>query len=342
MVSIVYCILANKEPQRIARLVNRIQTGQDRVYIHFDSARARTFRDWKSVIERKCANRNIEIVSEFRCKWGSFGIVDATLSAMRHYEDFNYDYFINLSGECYPLKPPEVIKEELNGQNCALMEVFKMPYSGFGRHGGMNRIQNRYYPMPLPIFPYPRGMSIPRLKKRLPCDLEPYGGSTWFCLPKQLVSYILEFVKQNPAVPAFFRHVFAPDEMFFQTILLNSPFRSKIVNDNRRYIDWSRSRPPTILTTLQTILLNSPFRSKIVNDNRRYIDWSRSRLPKILTKDDLDNIKKSGKLFARKFDLNVDKNILDIIDREISNQARAAVGNRARAPREDAGSDSNV
>jgi hypothetical protein len=145
MACIAYFISAYKEPQRVARLVSRLDTGSDFMYIHFDTAIGkRIFNNWKRFIERKCPNKNIEIVSEFRCKGGSFGLVDATLSAMRCFEDFNHDYFINLSGECYPLKPPEVIKEEFAGQNLGFMEVFKMPYRGWW-HGRMNRILKRYY-----------------------------------------------------------------------------------------------------------------------------------------------------------------------------------------------------
>jgi hypothetical protein len=283
MTCIAYCILTYKEPERVARLVNRLQTDTDFMYIHFDTMIGKQrFKEWKKFIEMKCPQKNIEIVSKFRCKWGSFGQVDATLSAMKYYEDYNYDYFINLSGECYPLKPPEVIKKELNGQNCGFMEFFRIPYGSWWR-GGLNRIKNRFYFIPRMGYPYVRIFSIPRLKKGLPCGLEPYGGRGGFCLPKEHVSYVIQFVEKNPNVRKFFKRTLIPDEIFFQTILMNSPLRSKVVNDNKRYIDFA----------------------------------TKDAHPKILTKDDLGNMKKSGKLFARKFNLDVDKDILDIIDQEI-------------------------
>jgi hypothetical protein len=80
----------------------------------------------------------------------------------------------------------------------------------------------------------------------------------------------------------------------------------------------------------ETILMNSPLKSRVVNDSKRYVDFTRKeRHPKILTKDDLENMKKSGKFFARKFNLAVDKDILDIIDQEIDKvrtHARATRG----------------
>jgi hypothetical protein len=73
------------------------------------------------------------------------------------------------------------------------------------------------------------------------------------------------------------------DEMFFQTILLNSK------NDS---------------------LLNS-----IVNDDLEHTKWNPgSSHPAILTSSDIDAIKNSTALFARKFDPRTNANVLDMID----------------------------
>ena len=65
----------------------------------------------------------------------------------------------------------------------------------------------------------------------------------------------------------------------------------------------------------QTIIMNSKYGAKVCNDNLRYIDWSEGKNnPKVLTKDDFSLINSSNKLFARKFDSNVDEQVLDMID----------------------------
>jgi hypothetical protein len=81
----------------------------------------------------------------------------------------------------------------------------------------------------------------------------------------------------------FFKHAGLPDEIFFQTILLNSHFKSQLVNDNLKYVDWSDllAHPAILLT----------------RDYEKLID--------------------STSLFARKFDETVDANILEMIDRVI-------------------------
>lgn len=284
MTRIVYHILEYKEPERVARLVNRIQTDSDFIRVHIDMMiEKHRFKEWKKFIEMKCPQKNIEIVSEFRCKYGSFGQVDAILSAMRYYEDYNYDYFIDLTGDSYPLKPPEVIKKELSEKNCAFMEFFELPYNGWYQ-GGLRRLNNRFYFIPRRKYPYVWTFSFPRFKKGLPCGLKPYGGRGNLCLQKRHVSYILQFIEKNPSVSKFFKRVWGPDEIFYQTILLNSPLSSSVINQCTMYFDFSEG----------------------------------ASHPKNLTKSDLEALKRSGKFFARKFNLNTDKEILDIIDQELT------------------------
>ncbi len=129
-----------------------------------------------------------------------------------------------------------------------------------------------------------RFFKIPRINRHLPYNLKPYGGSAYFCLAKRHVSYILRYIENKPDLIGFFRRTFAPDEMFFQTILMNSSLKDSIVNDNLRYIDWCKQGVP---------------------------------LPAVLTVADVENLLCSTKLFARKFDLDVDSKILDYIDKKI-------------------------
>jgi hypothetical protein len=55
---------------------------------------------------------------------------------------------------------------------------------------------------------------------------------------------------------------------------------------------------------------------KILNDCMRYIRWRNATdaHPDILVSNDIDTVIGSGQFFARKFDINVDGNVLDMID----------------------------
>ena len=65
--------------------------------------------------------------------------------------------------------------------------------------------------------------------------------------------------------------------------------------------------------------MNSPFKSEVVNEYKRYIEWKNKddAHPAILTSEDFPKILNSGMWFARKFDMNVDSKILDMIDKSI-------------------------
>jgi len=62
------------------------------------------------------------------------------------------------------------------------------------------------------------------------------------------------------------------------------------------------------------LLLASSLRDALVNEDLRFMNWDGYH-PKTLRMDDLDSMRASGKLFARKFDIDVDAAVLDELDR---------------------------
>ena len=62
----------------------------------------------------------------------------------------------------------------------------------------------------------------------------------------------------------------------------------------------------------QSISQDSPFKDKIVPNSLRAIDWKRGR-PYVYRKEDFSLLMESDKLFARKFSTNVDSEIIDMI-----------------------------
>ena len=110
-----------------------------------------------------------------------------------------------------------------------------------------------------------------------------YGGSFFCTLSAPCVYYARDFARQHPDVVAFFRTMPAPNEVFLQTVLVNS----------RKF--------------------------SIVPDGKRYIDWSGTRYnhPKTLGVSDVPAMLASGAHWARKFDSNTDPEVLDILDRYI-------------------------
>lgn len=251
--------------------------------------------------------------------WGSFDLTEEFVESMKRSLDFDYDYFINLSGQCYPIRSAKFIDEFFNvNHGYSFVEHMTIPDYSWASDGCMNRFRYKYYRVPYRKILSYRPFSgkrydasifagiqrflirrlfsggrydanifarTPRILNRNIEKLNLCGGSSWFILRRKHVQYILDFINNNKRIVSFFRRVWAPDEHFFQTILAGEYSKGEIKNDNLRYIDWSSNGTET--------------------------------LPRTLTIKDFDKIVNSGKLFARKFDENVDKEILDKIDNDI-------------------------
>jgi len=252
---------------------------------------------WQREFEELDSSGNIFLDFGYDKCWGTFKIVSATLDSMKRFARFDYDYFINLSGHCYPLKSTSEIKQFLRDKNSAYVEWFKLPIAFMGPTGGLHRIKFSYYKHPVfefraralnwlsgyEKFENRRFLRLPKFQTHLPYELSPYIGSQWFCITKKHVNYILEYVRNKPKLIGFFKRSFAPDELFFQTVLLNSTLRETVVKNNLRYIYWGKKRGPFS--------------------------------PLVLTMEDADELLNSPALFARKFDIEEDERILDLIDR---------------------------
>jgi hypothetical protein len=63
--------------------------------------------------------------------------------------------------------------------------------------------------------------------------------------------------------------------------------------------------------------MSSPLRSRVAGHNLTYAEWTPTSgpHPKTLGMEDLPSLQSSSKLFARKFDADVDSVVLDELDR---------------------------
>jgi hypothetical protein len=75
--------------------------------------------------------------------------------------------------------------------------------------------------------------------------------------------------------------VYIPDELFFQTLLLNSELRNRIVNDEVHYMRWAAAN---------------------------------ARGPEVVRVDDFDQLRDTDMLFARKFDQGIDARVLELVE----------------------------
>ena len=289
---IAYIISAYKYPQQLVRLLRRLETPRSVFVVHVDAKTAAHVYD--EMVDGARAVARVHFLDRHTCHWGGFGHVRASLKGIDHLiaTGIPFDYAVLFTGQDYPLRPPGEIERFLSdAQGQSFMNHWPLPFPPWGPRGGLDRVEHWH------VIGYRRlHLALP-LGRRIPGGLRPFGGGTYWCLARRAVAYVHEFVKQNPSYVRFFEHVFIPDEIFFQTIIMNSPLQETIVNNNLRYIDWSREPAPAVLTV-----------------------------------DDYDKLVNSGKLFARKFDTTVDLRILDMLDEYIEGQVRVYRRDATAAP----------
>ena len=297
---IVYIISAYKLPDQLVRLVRVLNSDSTSFYIHVDKKTPKEiFERMKKPLK---SIPNVHFLKRHLCNWGDFGHVRATLKGISKIfeEGSDFDYVVLLTGQDYPIKSNRQISDFLQkSEGKSFMSYAPLPFTGFGKNGGLDRINywhffcfSRYHF----IFPHMNMLNNPKLnellniimkkikkQRKFPLNLKPYGGGAYWCLSRACIEHITEFVRENKDFVNFFKYVYIPDEVFFQTILVNSSLKRIIVNDDLRYVDWSNP----------------------------------AQRPEILSKKNYNQFFHTQNLFARKFDITKDEEVLDIIDNEI-------------------------
>lgn len=294
---IAYIILAHKQPRQLRRLVTRLNAPGVTFYVHVDKSIGRApFRQFVSALD---GCDNVEFVKRYSSRWGEFGLVRATLegiaTALRRQPPAGYVVF--LSGQDYPIKTPAFIDDFLErNQGRSFLDYNPVPCDEWPM--AAYRLEHWYVRTMGKVLVLPDregGLALLRSPRKWPVSLlscclprtrpflkgyKPFTGSAFWALSRAAAEYIDDFVRREPSFVRFFRFTWVADELFFQTLLLNSPLADQVEDSNLHYMAWSAG----------------------------------DAHPPVLTAADLDKIAGSPALFARKFDIEIDERILGLID----------------------------
>jgi hypothetical protein len=191
-------------------------------------------------------NNITSIKNTVAVNWGGFSIVQATMNLLQEATAMgDYDYFILLSGADYPIRSNASIFQffhQHKGEE--FISLWKMPEL----HKPFSRVEDFYIEEANVFAASPFKRKYPQRYSHFTL----YAGSQWWALSKRCIDYILQFVADNSEYVDFYKNTFVPDEMFFHTIIGNSPFKQNVVGAII-YADWvtgSSSHPghPAVIT----------------------------------------------------------------------------------------------
>jgi hypothetical protein len=302
--TVCWFIQSHRDPEQVYRLVRTLRQGS-RGPIVVQHNFAGCHLDWEPLASLPDTHllpaSGPQIRAHFSCQMQPY------LDAIDWLErgSVPYDWLVNLSAQDYPVTPIPRIEAFLDAaQSDGYIRHWDVlsPASPWSQRKARARYWHRYRRLRpgaekmlhavrlltriLPIhfyLDYGPYVGVRLLKTPFGGDFRCYGGWAWFSLRRSAVLYLRDFLAAHPEVERHFRGVITPEECLVQTVLANS-HRFDLVDDDLRYIDYSRATKGS---------------------------------PRTLTVADIPLLASGSYHFARKFDLGVDREVLDRIDREL-------------------------
>lgn len=278
-----YLIMAHNECALLNKLLKCIDDERNDIFLHIDKK-----ADFSIEEVFKPQSSMFHLIRRMNVQWGGDSQIKCEIALLHEaMKNGTYDYYHLLSGVDLPVKSQDEIHSFFRnnqGKNYIRIDPVmqekgdgeeRVKYYHFfqniiGRRKGyfiglLWRIDN----MSLYI---QRISKINRLKK---CPKKIYKGTNWFSITHEMA---IEIVNQEKFIKKYCYKSLCADEIFVQTVAMNSVLNTTVVDEDLRCIDWMRGNP--------------------------YI-WRTEDIDYLLMQQ--------HKLFARKFSDCVDKKVSDII-----------------------------
>jgi len=295
---IAFLIAAHKYPELLVRLVRRLESPLASIFIHID--KDADIRPFKNLFLRE-GIRDVHWVPRVRCRWGTFDQVKASLTLLREAlrTDQKAGMYVLLSGQDYPLRTPEFMADFFErNKGISFVKWARLPWSIWPDTGGFERLTHYHFligkqRLEYPCKEIPRarrlrfmyrlcGLFLPKTRP-LPQEVVFFGGLSWWNITRGAAERIFVYLWQNARFARIFHYTKSSDEIFFQTILMNSE-GFNLENNDLRCVFW---------------------------------DGRRNEYPAIVRIEDFDEIRSSGMLFTRKVDPRYSLDLMDKIDSEL-------------------------
>lgn len=289
-----YLIIAHNKFDILTKLLMLLDDEDNDIYIHVDKrVKNFDFSKFKSILKKS----SIFFTDRIKVKWGEMSQINCELILLKASSKNRYDYYHLISGVDLPLKSQAEIHKFFSDNNgkqfVHIVDYDKNvlnrisiyhPFGGLCRKvKGKN--QQKAASMLMDFSDkVQKILSINRLKD---VDFTVKYGANWFSITHELVMYVLskeDFIKH------YFKSSLCADELFLQTLVYNSKFKDSLYykKDDGNYkaclrcVSWDK----------EDCINVSPHTWRI---------------------DEYDELMESGCLFARKFDSDIDNDIINKI-----------------------------
>lgn len=278
-------IMAHNQFEILKLLMRQLDDERNDLFIHVDK-KAKMFS--QSEFDNICTKSKVYFIPQMSIYWGHSSIVECELclleAALKSGEEYSYMHL--LSGVDLQLKSNDVIHKFFDAHPDRQFLAVRNPYSGLS---GMNyyyffqwfRCYSRLLSSGFEKFSLLLQKKILHVNRLKNVTYSVAKAQQWFSITSEFAAYVVE---QRSFIREFTRYTSCSDEMFLATVLVNSPFVSQWYHENGRE-----------------------------GDHMRLIDRVRNEgaSPHTWRIEDWELISNSPYFWARKFDLNVDKAIIE-------------------------------
>jgi len=225
-----YLVLAHNNQLHLKRLLQALSVGGQDCFLYIGADSLLDPYDF--------AGRNIfPLYKRDNVYWAGYSLVRATNELIRTAQSQgDYDRLVLLSGADYPVRSQAYIQSFFSTNlDANFINVVRMPHN----RKSLNRMRNYHIETvassnrSIAMISAGLRYAIQKfgIERNLPKpydQYELYGGSQWWSFSGDFANYLLDFINANQEFVNFYRYTWAPDEMFFHTIIMNSPFRKSV------------------------------------------------------------------------------------------------------------------
>ena len=305
-----YLILAHKNPLQLGRMIERLDDGASKFFIHLDA---------KTPIEPFAAcleGGHIRFIEpRERCVWGDFSIVRATIHLMEAASK-EQGIFILMSGQDYPIQSQGYINAFLeNNKGFDFIEIEPLEEKWKPKmvkdklehyhilHSEERGHSNCYAPFAhCSVFQKLRTLThllkgrLSRKNFKLLCSLpkrvapfgRQYAGSQFWAFSERTFYAVLNYIREHKAaLEEYYKYTSSPDEIYFHSVLMDLVAKDSTIK---------------------------------LKEQITYVNYFRKN--NVFVSEDFDKLtSEKGKLFARKFDTDIDIEILNKLDSYQENES---------------------
>lgn len=295
---IAFLIVAHTKPEQLNIFIKQLLSYPGSyVYLHIDAKS-------KYMLPDILDDERVQVLTEhYDVRWGDYTQIEVNNYLMEFARKSRHHDFYSLhSGMDLAIRPIKEYAEFLQNSNLyGYYTCSKLP-NHWQYGGGLARLalywpkcfRNRlseYSPLRYLRAAYGRLFAVGVIKgKKLPEEYPLYGGADWFTIRDDCVEDMFKFLKKNEKYQKMFIHSLSGAEIYYVTLFELLKQEQQVCNRNAlRFVDH-----------------RTPGKNKAVGS------------PNICTMEYLPLLERSQLFFARKFDMDIDKKVVEYFVKKCS------------------------